>query len=284
MQSSDILPISASGIPTRTTSIRSRCAVVLLAFLALTGQDLAAQAVLKGRIRAAQSQAPLAMVEVLIENLKLREWTNDSGDFRIAGIPIGSHQLRVRRVGFEGAVATLTVESSDSLYIDLSLNAWIPELEPIYVRAPKRSRVLTEIEERKRTGFGRFLLPEDLRDNEHRQLADLVRQLGVEVLVEPVGNKAFAIGNRTPTIANPSSKCTMTLYVNDIRTQDPDLNRYQVSSLDAVEVYRRGSETPVRYTVTTPPAPDPNARPGSNVPPEIPGAACGVILLWVRGT
>lgn len=190
---------------------------MLLAFLALAGHDLAAQAVLKGRIRAARSETPLPLVEVLIQNLKKRGWTNDSGDFRISGIPIGSHQLEVRRVGFQGAVATLTVESADSLIIDLSLNALVPELEPIYVRAPRQSRIVANMEEQKRLGFGRFLFPEDLRENEHRQLIDLVRQLGIDVLVEPKGNKAYAIGNRTPTIANTSSRCFMALYIDGIQ-------------------------------------------------------------------
>ena len=116
----------------RIAARRARTAIpfaFILAALASTSAD--AQAVLKGRIRAAQSQAPLALVEVLIDELKKREWTNDSGDFRISGLPIGTHELRIRRVGFESAVATLKIESADSLSIDLSLNAWVPELETI---------------------------------------------------------------------------------------------------------------------------------------------------------
>ncbi|MBX3145638.1 MAG: carboxypeptidase regulatory-like domain-containing protein [Gemmatimonadales bacterium] len=266
---------------TKGHTTRTWLAGAVAVLLAMGVHDLSAQAVLKGRIRAAQSETPLALVEVLIENLQKRVWTNDSGDFRITGIPIGSHQLRVRRVGFEGAVATLTVKSTDSLDIDLALNAWVPELEPIYVRAPRRSRRAAEIEAKQRSGFGRFLAPDDLRNNEHRQLFDLVRQLGIEVLTSPSGNNAYAIGNRTPTFANPSTRCRMSLWINDVRVEDPDLTRYRVSELEAVEIYRRASETPVRYSVTatesmTPPiSPDAAPTPGGE-------GVCGVIVLWTR--
>lgn len=140
-------PCHPSGRGDRTIGLRGL--LVLVTLLVVVGHDLAAQAVLKGRIRSAQSETPLALVEVLIDSLKIRTWTNDSGSFRIADIPIGSHQLRVRRVGFEGAVATLKVESSDSLDIDLGLNPWVPELEEIYVRAPRRSRMMQELAEKK---------------------------------------------------------------------------------------------------------------------------------------
>lgn len=255
--------------------------VAALALGALLPLDTAAQAVLKGRIRAAQSHAPIALVEVLLDNLRIRAWTNDSGDFRIANIPLGSHELRVRRVGFESAVATLTVKTSDSLLIDLYLNAWIPELETIYVRAPKQSRFVNEMEERKRLGLGKFLLPDDLRENEHRLLSDLVRELGIEVQHTAMGNKAIAIGNRTPTISNSASKCIMRIYVNGNRVDDEDLNRYRVSELDGVEVYRRTSETPVRYTMTAVGTPQ-RPRPGQSTPPDTGGEVCGVVVLWTR--
>ncbi len=231
---------------------------------ALASHEISAQAVLKGRIRSAQSETPLALVEVLIDSLKIRAWTNDSGDFRITDIPIGSHELRIRRIGFEGAVATLKVESSDSLDIDLGLTPWVPELETIYVRAPRRSRVMQDLEEKRRRGFGRFLLPEEMRDNEHRSLMDLVRQMGVEVLVDPRGNVAVPMGRRTPTFSSTNTQCVMTLMVNGVRINDADLNKFQVSQLDGIEVYRRSSETPVQYTTT--------------------GDQCGVIILWTRGS
>ncbi|MHB1326851.1 MAG: carboxypeptidase regulatory-like domain-containing protein [Gemmatimonadales bacterium] len=243
-----------------------RSFLIVLALGAVAPQDIIAQAVIKGRISAAQSGSPLALVEVLIENLKIRAWTNDSGEFRIANLPIGSHELRVRRVGFEGAVATLKVESADSLDIAVSLTAWIPELETIYVKAPRRSRLMQELEEKRKTGFGRFLLPEEMRENEHRPLMDVVRQMGVEVLVDPKTNLAYAVGRKTPSISDspPTTMCVMTLMVNGVRVAHPDLNKYQVSQFDGIELYRRISETPIQYTAT--------------------GDQCGVLILWTRGT
>jgi len=51
--------------------------------------------------------------------------------------------------------------------------------------------------------------------------------------------------------------------VNGVRVADWDLNKYQVSQFDGIEIYRRSSEMPVQYTAT--------------------GNDCGVIVLWSRG-
>lgn len=92
---------------------------------------------------------------------------------------------------------------------------------------------------------------------------DLIRQMGVEVEVNPLGNLAYAKGRRTPTFRNPRSQCYMALMVNGVRVADWDLNKYQVSQFDGIEIYRRSSEMPVQYTAT--------------------GNDCGVIVLWSRG-
>ncbi|MDX2059159.1 MAG: carboxypeptidase-like regulatory domain-containing protein [Gemmatimonadales bacterium] len=225
---------------------------------------LPAQAVIKGQVRAAQTQVPLSHAEVLIENLGLRATTGDSGQFRLSGIPLGRHEFRVRRIGFVSAVAPLRVEAVDSLILELSLEAWVPELETLFATAPlRRSARMEEFEGRRRSGLGRYLTPDQLRDNEHRSLADLMRELGIEVSLS-FGNQAFAVGIGSPTLLSASTRCVMGVWLDgiDLPGLGDDLNQYPVSMLGAVEVYRRPVEAPIQFTPT--------------------GALCGVILLWSR--
>jgi len=225
---------------------------------------LGAQAVIKGHVRAAQSQLPLGQAEVLIENLGLRTMTGDSGFFRLSNIPLGNHEFRVRRIGFISAVAPLRVEAADSLILELSLEAWVPELEPIFATArPRRSARMEEFEQRRRSGLGRYLAPDQLRDNEHRSLADLLRELGVEVY-HGDNNQTFAIGTESPTFLRASTRCVMGVWLDgiDLPGLGDDLNQYPVSMLGAVEVYRRPVEAPIQFTPT--------------------GTLCGILLLWSR--
>lgn len=243
--------------------MRQPVLLIPLLLLAFAVRPAGAQAVIKGHVRAVQTQSPLAMAEILIENLNIRAWTNDSGYFRIADIPIGSHALRIRRIGFEGAIATLRVESADSIILALDLQAWVPELETIFVKAPRRSRIVRDIEERKRTGFGRFLMPEDLREHEHLTLPDLLRRLGVEVLHSPQGNDYVAVGRSSgPAAAGRSMKCDLRILINGMPVHTNNLGMFPLSQLEAVEVYRSATEAPIQYVGT--------------------GASCGIILLWSR--
>ena len=73
----------------------------------------------------------------------------------------------------------------------------------------------------------------------------------------------------------------MSLWINDVRVSDPDLVRYRVSELEAVEIYRRASETPVRYGVTVNESMVPPISPGADPTPGGEGV-CGVIVLWTR--
>jgi len=65
------------------------------------------------------------------------------------------------------------------------------------------------------------------------------------------------------------SECFMSVYVDGARYYSPemnevppDLDRLNVLTLEAVEIYRSPAEVPVEYNAT--------------------GSACGLILLWTR--
>ncbi|MEO8452808.1 MAG: carboxypeptidase-like regulatory domain-containing protein [Gemmatimonadota bacterium] len=231
----------------------------------LTPVRAEAQAVIKGRVRAVQTGAPLGQAQVFLEDLpSLITTTNDSGLFRLKGIPLGVHPLRIRRIGFQGAVATLRVESPDSLILDLTLQAWVPELEPLFVEAIRyRSARMQEVEERRKIGLGRYILKRDLRDNEHRTLVELLREKGVEILYQPHG-EALAIGSGSLSLSHSMTRCVMRVLLNgsELGAYGQDLSLYDVPLLGAVEIYKRPVDVPVQYAPT--------------------GTTCGAILLWTR--
>jgi hypothetical protein len=122
--------------------------------------------------------------------------------------------------------------------------------------------------DRKRLGFGRFYEADELRKSEHLKLDDLLRRKG-GVTVERRGGIWIAFHpHRLGADGRPN--CVMQIYYNGtpvgrggIHEPKPeDLRLFEISSLDAVEVYRSAAQ----------------------VPPEYGGATggCGVILLWSR--
>ncbi len=211
-----------------------------------------AQAVLKGRIVASQSRHPLAGADVIIEDLKRVSTTTDSGEFRLADIPLGVHALRVRRIGFKSAITSLRIEAADSLVVEIEMEAWVPELETIYVTAPRQhSGRLQEFERRREHGLGTFIADSVLRESDDKRLADLLRERGLRV--EARGFREYVLA---------TSGCRMQIVVDGIRIRDFDLARYPVSDLGGIEIYRRAAEAPIEFTAT--------------------GFTCGLVLIWTR--
>jgi hypothetical protein len=238
------------------------------AFLLLLGafaaSPAAAQAVVKGRIVTDAGGKPLDHAEVMLDGANRSATTNEDGRFRIGNIPIGVYTLYIRRIGFQPEMATLRIESADSVDLDLAMYAVVPQLEELIAtgHVTGLSPSMAEFAERKRVlaGFGKFLGPDELRKGETLKLADLLQDQGVTIAKNNHG-QAFAMGRGGLSLSSPESRCPMVLVWNGIRfsftdstsAAPLDLNNYSVSSLGAVEIYPRTVDAPIQYGGPTTP-------------------------------
>lgn len=260
-----------------TTPVRSLARRVSLLGLLAPG-TLPAQAVLSGTVRDDSTGAPLAGVEVLLNTTSFKAETNAQGRFVLGGLPAGTYQVIYRLLGHLPVRLDVTLRPGDTTRANASLIKSAVVLNPVIVTGEAETTRGVGLgreafEERRRLGFGRFFDAATLREFDgHLHLDHLVsRYAGVALAVTRVdGVTGYLAMNATRRGIDGRLNYSMQIYYNGApvgrggihSTRPTNLRMFDLTGLDAVEVYRRPAEVPQEYG-------------GSN-------AACGVILLWSR--
>lgn len=244
------------------------------------------QGVLVGMVRSESDGSPLPGVEVVLSGTGLSTLTGTTGRFVIQGPPAGIHELFFRSVGFLPVRMQVAIDGRDTIRANVSLIRGDVRLPTIDVEGtiPRPKGVGIEaFEERRRLGFGKFYEATELRQMEHLRLDDLLRRKGgVEVQPKMVdGQRIWVALNPYRRTNGGVLACAMQVYLDgskigtggwignrraDLGTWEgaypPDLRQFELSSLEAIEVYRSTAQVPTEYGGAT--------------------ASCGVLLLWSR--
>ena len=80
-----------------------------------------------GRVTDQATQQPLSGAQVVLAGTTRGTITNDRGEYRLAGVPAGSVQIRVLRIGYAGATRTVAVTSGQTATADVALTATADE-------------------------------------------------------------------------------------------------------------------------------------------------------------
>ena len=246
--------------------------------------------VFTGTVIADTVGSPIENAEVLLADIGRTVLTDKRGAFRMSDIPIGSHVVSVRRVGY--APMNTTVQFAANRTVNqkvLLLRA--TTLATVDVTA---DGVPAEFAERSKRGMGRFLTTRDLAGQEHRKLSDVLTVQNGFASVSARGGHAWVYGKRIkghiasangtnfeqlrtqgvycPTQAEASQgiecACYAMVYVDDRlmnggRPTEPfDINTLPVAEIAGIELYNGVAETPGKY---------------SNL-----NTVCGVMLIWTK--
>lgn len=254
--------------------------------LALFPNISAGQSTLIGIVRSETDGSPLAGVEVLLSGTGLSARTGANGRFVLENPPAGIRELLFRAIGFLPVRMQVAVDGRDTVRANASLIPGEVRLPTIEVEGaiPRPKGVGIEaFEERRRLGFGKFYDALELRKMEHLRLDDLLRRKGgVEVQPKMVdGQRIWVALNPYRRTNGGVLACAMQVYLDgskigtggwigarraDLGTWEgaypPDLRQFELSSLEAIEVYRSTAQVPTEYGGAT--------------------ASCGVLLLWSR--
>ena len=76
---------------------------------------------INGTVVEAGTMRPLATVQVSLEGTGLGTLTNQAGEYRISGVPAGTHRLAVTRIGFGSQVREIVVEAGAVFVADFQL-------------------------------------------------------------------------------------------------------------------------------------------------------------------
>ena len=88
---------------------------------------------IRGMVREASSQRPVAGVEIFVPGTQMRTTTDAQGRFELTGVPAGGAQVRVRAPGYSSALATTMVVAGQAVTVDFALNASVVALDEVVV-------------------------------------------------------------------------------------------------------------------------------------------------------
>ena len=234
---------------------------LIIGFLLLASARLGAQAAITGVIREDSSKAKVAGVEVIIQSLDKKATTDTAGRFMLSGLAHGVHIILVRGIGYQPIRLQAYLVTNDTLEVDLSMRKSIVQLAPLEVTATAVPLGLQEFEERRNLGIGEFIDWTRIRKEEFRRTSDMFRGVsGVRIRYDRSG-QAF--------LASSRNNCPMqvvldglVIYKSGAAPGPPSIDLWSLAGIDAIEVYRGESTTPMQYTGR--------------------GAGCGTVVLWSR--
>lgn len=276
-----------------------RILIAVLNLTLLAVRPLPAQTV-RGMVVEAGSRAAVdaALVVLLNERADSVATTHASkGAFRILAPSAGRFMLRVQRIGFATSqTEPIELLSGQDVVVEVVLGVEAVPLQPLTVisrGAIPLHPQLIEVNNRRRQGFGRFIMRQDIDDVGSTTLRELlddvpgvtVRDTGEGDLVVQLRAGMAGLGKEARGVVDPRvqafmahSKCPVKLYVDGtpwIRGHEFDIGMIQVamdrtaeffaippSLIEAIEVYNGPASTPAIFG-------------GSD-------AQCGVIAVWTR--
>lgn len=205
-----------------------------------------------------ESARPVREAIVRVWETSLSTRTDDSGRFELTRLPVGTHVLEVRRIGFAPYRLPIQLASLSPTSVSVALDKPVRQLDEVRVSARTiYSRRQREIERRRQTSIGHFIMRDELERSANSRITDLLRQVpGVRVLTGVSGN--VVTFTRAVNAAGP---CQPTLYFDGHRLgAAEDLDDYgPVRMLEAIEIYPSGMHGPAEFF-----------------------SSCGAIVLWTR--
>jgi hypothetical protein len=206
--------------------------------------------------------AAIAKAEILVSNTSFRAETGTDGRFELGGLPSGTVEVVVRRLGFSPAKIPLQLEVGEmrDIRVLLSPVAFVIDSVSVVGSGPVIEKAFGGFESRKARGFGTFITREQIEKKNPRVTSDLFRTVsGVKLLRE--NGTPTVVSTRLSTVAFCPVRyfidgASYPLYGQSIDTM------IQVADIGAIEVYPGGA----------------------TVPPQFGGreSACGVIAIWTR--
>jgi len=212
---------------------------------------LTGRATVTGIVRAPSGQ-PLADAQVRIRDAAGVARTDSLGRFMLSGQPAGSQLLETRRVGYLLSELPVELRSGKSLDLIVTMTR-IANLDSIRIVA--RRSLYREFEQRRKSGFGRYLDEATIEQQHPMETSDLFRMMpGFRV----VGTGLDAqIASSRGAISFSGGSCSTNIVIDGMQHQE--INLLTPMSIGAVEAYPGPAGAPMQYD-----------------------SACGVIVIWTK--
>ncbi|MFW6192389.1 MAG: SusC/RagA family TonB-linked outer membrane protein [Gemmatimonadota bacterium] len=203
-----------------TTGRVLTAAVAALTALALsTGAASAQEGTVTGQVVDASNLEPVVGAQVFFPDLDEGTLTNEEGRYRITGVPAGSHEVRVRLLGYRSANQNVTVESGETATADFQLSVSAVSLGEI---------VVTQTGEQEARELGRAVTTIDagneVERSKSRTVNDLIKGRSTGTVVRSssgsvgTGSNFNIRGNTTLSLGN-----TPLIYIDGVRVSNDNV-------------------------------------------------------------
>ena len=104
--------------------------------------------------------------------------TNEQGEFSMKNLPSGTHVLLARHLGFGAATVPVDLSSLQAKQVTIKLPKFVAMMDPVVVTA-RRQASLDKVgfNQRKRSGIGYYLGPEQIQNMHPNTLTDVLRMV-----------------------------------------------------------------------------------------------------------
>jgi len=193
---------------------------------------------------------PVANAQVSVPGTGVDGRTEETGTFRLGGLPSGTQTVEVRAIGFEPKRVAVDLTREHLTTVDVVLDRPVQTLGAVTIYG-KGNSAMAEFQRRLKAGWGHILTPADIARRNAFQASDLFLMIpGVRV----ARGRGFS---NTILVRG----CRPTVYLNGMRMDDDAASDIDMlvtpSELTAVEVYT-----------------------AANRPAEFFGNNCGSVVLW----
>jgi hypothetical protein len=209
------------------------------------------------------SGARLASARIVVVKTGIQAVSDDSGAFRLTGLPVGPVTLQVRRLGYAPADLSVTLDAGESRELAVVLAASAESLEPMEVKADAARGKMSGFNARRERGIGTFITRDDIERRQPGKVSQLLRYVsGLYVPQENSDMRPSAVGMRRSAGMTAQASCVVQFYVDGQYYPDGRADDFRPVEVEGIEIYKSASEIPAVFR-------------GRD-------SMCGVIGIWTR--
>lgn len=254
------LQATQGGVTTADLPLKTNDVSITTAILSIGGNG-AGNAVLKGTVKA-RGGGPVAGAQVTVIGTPTVVVTADDGTFTLSGLPSGTHEAVVRKIGFAkvSEIVNLAARAPSEVAILLEQATVLGTVHIVGKMDDGLSKI--GFLARKQQGRGIYFTPEQIADRNPAVMTDLIRMSAGVRVIQASGGRFIT---STSSAGSTKDGC-MNVFIDRAR-----FDQYQPGDVDdalpaadlgAIEYYSQPSSVPPEFSV--------------------PGKTCATLVLWSK--
>ncbi len=200
-----------------------------------------------GTVASSQTGKPISGARVSIPEIQYGAITDEEGNFTIEELPAGLYDVRVHYLGYSTNQRPIRLQPGRVTNATFLLERDVLEVADLTVEVKRTNRVdpMADFKRRMERGFGEFITREEIEKRNPQHTSDLLRTVpGVDV--GPVRR-----GRAQITMRRAGRQCQPVVFLDGVMTRNYNIDNLQPGAIEGIEVYRRGSETPPQFTLSS---------------------------------